>query len=160
MQCTRSEHSKKGSPCQYPRFLSARQNPVVMEKLQELFLLYCMTGTKWGTTPYPELEVFTKYLTSAASHPTPNSTAATQQPTPPSTFISNKVNGKRRAQSPTPETPVHKKSKYDYMRIKPSTNANSGNTHFTASASMSRGSGMKQFNKIIDSEVIEISDSD
>jgi hypothetical protein len=159
MQCTRSEHSKTGSSCKYPRFLSARQSPVAMERLQELFLLYCMTGTKWGTTPFPELEVFTKYLAcTAASHPTPNPTAAAQQPTPPSMFISHKVTGKRRAQSPTPEMPVRKKSKYDYMQIKPLINANSVTTHSTESASTSRCSSMKQ--SIINSEVIDISDSD
>ena len=132
-QCTRFDHSKKGLSCQYPRFLSERLSSIVMEKLQELFLLYCMTGTKWGMTPYPELEVFTEYLTRAGPNPTPNVIATTQQPTPPSKFISSESKGKRRAQSPTP-TPASKKSKYDYMWIKPSTDSTPVTAHSTAGA--------------------------
>jgi hypothetical protein len=160
MQCTRTDHLKKGLSCQYPQFLSERPSSNAMEKLQELFLLYCMTGTKWGTTPYPELEVFTKFLTRASSNPTPNviQVATTQQPTPPSVFVSYKSNGKKRPRSPTP-TPASKKSKYDYMRVKPS--IASSTAHSTAGTITSRANTkQKQPKMILDPEIIEISDSD
>lgn len=165
MQCTRTDHLKKGLSCQYPQFLSERLSSIAMEKLQELFLLYCMTGTKWGTTPYPELEVFTKFLTRGSLNPTPNviaTTQVTQQPTPPSTLkiVSYKSNGKKRARSPTPSL-VGKKSKYNYtMRVKPSTASTPGPSTAHSTAGTITSSRQKQPNMTWDPEIIEISDSD
>lgn len=116
-----------------------------------------MTGTKWGTTPYPELEVFTEYLTHAGPNTTPN-IATIQQPTPPRVLISYKSNGKRRAQSPPP-TPAStgKKIKYEYGQIKPSLTVS---TPATARSTAQVNYGRKQPSIIFDSEIIEISDSE
>ena len=134
-----------------------------MEKLQEFFLLYCMTGTKWGTTPYPELEVFTKFLTRLSSNPTENVIATTQQPTPPSTFVSYKSNGKKHARSLTP-TVASKKTKYNYTmrRVEPSTASTpaSGPSTAHSTAGTITSFGQKQPKMIYDPEIIEISDSE
>lgn len=134
-----------------------------MEKLQKFFLLYCMTGTKWGTTPYPELEVFTKFLARVSSIPTENDIATTQQPTPPSTFVSYKSNGKKRARSLTP-TLASKKTKYNYTmrRVEPSTASTpaSGPSTAHSTAGTITSFGQKQPKMIYDPEIIEISDSE
>lgn len=116
-----------------------------------------MTGTKWGTTPYPELEVFTEYITHAGPDTTPN-IATTQQPTPLRVLISYKSNGKRRAQSPPP-TPAStgKKIKYEYGQIKPSL---TDSTPATARSTSQVNYGRNQPSIIFDSEIIEISDSE
>ena len=122
-----------------------------------------MTGTKWGTTPYPELEVFTKFLARVSSIPTENDIATTQQLTPPSTFVSYKSNGKKRARSLTP-TVASKKTKYNYTmrRVEPSTASTpaSGPSTARSTAGTITSIGQKQPKTIYDPEIIEISDSD